>query len=95
MQRSETLTLADLYRTLEVHGKNPLRDLHDALDQAVLAAYGFNPDGDILEQLLRLNETVALRIEVDEPVQGTGIPSNYPNPAKLVSEGCIQPPELF
>ena len=89
------LTLRAMYRTLEQPGVNPLRDLHEALDEAVIAAYGFNPDGDILEQLLALNHAVAARIDAGEPVIAPGIPPDYPNPAELVSDGCIQPPELI
>ena len=33
--------LRAVYRTLELPGKNPLKDAHAALDQAVLDAYGF------------------------------------------------------
>jgi len=95
MGNSESLTLRDMYRTLEEPGSNPLRNLHDALDQAVLAAYGFDPDADILEQLLALNLEVAARIDAGEDVTAPGIPPDYPDPAELVSDGCIQPPDLF
>ncbi len=95
MESSGTLTLRDMYRTLEEPGDNPLRDLHAALDQAVLAAYGFDPDADLLEQLLALNFEVAAKIDAGEPVAAPGIPPDYPNPAELVSDGCIQPPELI
>lgn len=95
MASSGTLTLRDMYRTLEEPGANPLRDLHDALDQAVLAAYGFDPDRDLLEQLLALNFEVAAKIEAGEPVTAPGIPPDYPNSAELVSDGCIQPPDLI
>jgi hypothetical protein len=95
MNNSETITLRDMYRTLELPGKNPLRDLHDALDEAVLAAYGFDPNGDVLAQLLALNEIVAARINTGEAVTSPGVPLDYPDPAELISEGCIQPPELI
>ncbi len=95
MESSGTLTLRDMYRTLEEPGDNPLRDLHDALDQAVLAAYGFEPDADLLEQLLALNFEVAAKIEAGESVTAPGIPPDYPNPTELVSDGCIQPPDLI
>ncbi len=85
-----------MYRLMEeIPGKYELRDLHDALDQAVLAAYGFNPDRDLLEQLLALNFEVAAKIEAGETVTAPGIPPDYPNPGELISDGCIQPPELF
>ncbi len=95
MTLNDTLTLRSMYQSLDDPGDNPLRALHDALDQAVLAAYGFDPDRDILEQLLALNLEVAAKIEAGEPVTAPGIPPDYPNPEELISEGCIQPPELF
>ena len=92
----EDVSLREMYRLMEeVPGQNELRDLHDVLDQAVLAAYGFDPAGDILEQLLALNFEVATKIEAGEPVTAPGIPPDYPNPAELISDGCIQPPDLF
>ncbi len=95
MNRSETLTLRDLYRSLELPGQNPLKDLHAALDAAVLAAYGFDTAGDVLAQLLALNLAVAARIEAGEPVTAPGVPADYPTPGELVSAGCIAPPELI
>ena len=95
MANSENLTLRDIYRLMEQPGKYELRDLHTALDQAVIAAYGFDTNKPVLAQLLELNLTIAARIEAGEAVTAPGIPPNYPNPAELVSEGCIQPPELI
>ena len=93
--KSEKLSLRDLYSTLELPGKNPLGDLHAKLDKAVMAAYGFDPNGDVLAQLLALNQQVAARIDAGEPVTAPGIPPDYPNPTELVSDGCIQPPDLI
>ena len=95
MAISENLTLRDMYRTLETPGENPLRDLHAELDAAVLAAYGFDRDRDLLEQLLALNDKVAARIDAGDPVTAPGVPPDYPDPGELVSDGCIQPPDLF
>ncbi len=50
---------------------------------------------DALSQLLTLNQTVAARIKAGESVTAPGIPADYPNPAELVSEGCITPRELL
>lgn len=47
------------YKSLQDPGRNPLRDLHDALDTSVLTAYGFDPDEDALAQLLALNLDIA------------------------------------
>ncbi|MDO3397969.1 N-6 DNA methylase [Nocardioides sp. SOB44] len=49
------ITLGRMYDALRVSGSSPLRDLHDALDAAVLDAYGFAPGDDLLAQLLALN----------------------------------------
>ena len=83
--------LRALYRTLELPGANPLKDAHAALDAAVLAAYGFNAKKDLLAQLLALNQQVAAKIEKGEPVMPPGVPKNYPEPKKLVTEDCIRP----
>ena len=83
--------LRALYRTLELPGANPLKEVHAALDAAVLAAYGFNANKDLLAQLLASNRQVASRIEKGEPVTAPGVPKNYPEPQKLVTSDCIQP----
>ena len=69
----------------------PLKDAHAALDAAVLAAYGFSANADLLAQLLALNLEVAAKIEKGEPVTAPGVLKNYPSPKKLVTEDCIQP----
>ena len=92
----EDLSLREMYRLLEkLPGKYELRDLHETLDQAVLAAYGFDSEADILEQLLALNFAVAAKLEAGEHVTAPGIPPDYPDPAELISAGCIQAPELL
>lgn len=83
--------LRALYRTLELPGANPLKDAHAALDAAVLAAYGFSAQKDLLAQLLALNQLVAAQIEKGEPVTAPGVPSGYPHPEKLETEDCIKP----
>ena len=96
MANRDDLSLREMYRLLErLPGNYEFRDLHNALDDAVLAAYGFDPEDDILEQLLALNFEVAAKIEANVPVTAPGIPPDYPNPAELISAGCIQPPDLF
>jgi hypothetical protein len=83
--------LRALYRTLELPGANPLKDAHAALDTAVLTAYGFNPKRDLLAQLLALNQAVAAKIENAESVTAPGVPKNYPDAKKLVTDDCIKP----
>jgi hypothetical protein len=83
--------LRAVYRTLELPGKNPLKDAHAALDAAVLDAYGFSPKTDLLAQLLDLNLSVAARIESGEPVTAPGVPPHYPEPTRLITDDCIRP----
>ena len=82
--------MPQLARTLDLPGKNPLRDAHAALDAAVLGAYGFSPRKDLLAQLLELNLAVAVQIEAGQPVTPPGIPPEYPEPARLVTDDCVQ-----
>jgi hypothetical protein len=82
--------LRAVYRTLELPGKNPLKDAHAALDSAVLDAYGFSPKKDLLSQILALNLDVASRIGAGESVVSPGIPPNYPKPQRLITDDCIK-----
>ena len=84
--------LRAVYRTLELPGPNPLKAAHAALDEAVLAAYGFSGRKDLLAQLLALNLDVAARIGRGEPVTAPGVPTGFPNPDSLVTADCIRPP---
>lgn len=58
-QLAAGIPLGQQYNTLRDPGQNRLRDLHDRLDEAVRAAYGFSDDEDRLAQLLALNESIA------------------------------------
>lgn len=69
---SEGITLANQYNSLGEPGRNPLRDLQDGLDAAVVAAYGFGGKLDPLVQLLTLNHECAAREAAGLPVRGPG-----------------------
>ncbi len=83
--------LRAVYRTLELPGKNPLKDAHAAPGAAVLAAYGFSPKGDLLAQLLELNLTVAARLDNNQQVTAPGLPPSFPDPQRLITDDCIRP----
>jgi len=86
---SMTGGLRALYRTLDLPGKNPLRDAHIALDAAVLKAYDFSANKDLLEQILELNHVVANKIAAAESVTPPGIPAIYKNSKNLISTDCL------
>lgn len=84
--------LRALYKAIDLPGKSPLKDAHEALDKAVLDAYGFGAKTDLLAQVLALNASVAAKIAANEAVAGPGIPATYPTPADLVTADCILAP---
>lgn len=87
-------SLRDLYRSLELPGKNPLREAHDDLDTTVRAAYGMPPKADALTFLLKLNQEVADREESMRPVVAPGLPPCVTDPEAFVTDDCVAPPRL-
>jgi SAM-dependent methyltransferase len=81
--------LREIYRLLELPGANPLKDAHAELDKAVLSAYGFTPQSDLLSDLLGLNLQVARIMKTKGQVSGPGLPPSYPHADKLISADCI------
>ena len=65
------MSLARQYDTFRQPGKSRLRTLHADLDDAVLRAYGFSSDDDLLAQLLALNLDVAAE---PKHARGPGLP---------------------
>lgn len=84
-------TYRSLYKSLEIHGKNPLRDATDALDTAVCKAYGFDPNDDRLTQLYNLNQALAEEEAEGQEVRGPGLPSEFANKKAWVTEDRITP----
>jgi hypothetical protein len=97
-------TILPFRSAAKLPGANPLKSAHVALDTvrttaslhrfadaAVLTAYGFNAKKDLLAQFLALNQQVAAKIEKGEPVMPPGVPKNYPDAKRLVTEECIRP----
>jgi hypothetical protein len=56
---AEGVTLGRQYASLRDPGRNELRRLHERVDEAVLAVYGFSTEDDMLVQILALNESIA------------------------------------
>ncbi len=83
--------LRAMYRTLDMPGRNQLRDSHKELDAAVISAYGFSSKQDLLTQILKLNADVSARMFSGQAVVSPGIPPDYPHPKKLITDDCIKP----
>ena len=77
-----------MYRVLEAPGKDPLKQAHAALDEAVRDAYGFGKK-DSLAEVLALNREMLTRLGAMQPVTPPGIPACYPAQEKLVSQDRI------
>ncbi len=85
-------SLRDLYRTLDLPGKNPLRDAQDALDTAVRAAYGMKAKADPLAFLLALNKEVAAREEAGEGATAPGLPPCVEDAGAFITDDCVRVP---
>lgn len=83
--------LKDLYRTIDLPGKNPLKDAHKKLDDAVRDAYGMDKNANPLKFLLDLNFQVAEKESNKQKVQGPGIPKCVKSPKSLITNDCIEP----
>jgi hypothetical protein len=81
----------DLYRTLELRGKNSLRDAHEQLDSAVRAAYGINAKEDPLAFLLALNGTVAAREAAGQTIMAPGVHLCIEEPRSFVTDDFTIP----
>ncbi|MFI2473893.1 DNA methyltransferase [Nocardia xishanensis] len=83
---AEGITLGEQYDALRTPGKSQLRNLHHELDLAVIRAYDFNPDEDLLAQLLALNLAAATDPEITTPPGGHGRPGIYTTDYRLTAE---------
>jgi len=80
--------LRELYQLCELPGKNALKEAQDSLDKAVVHCYGFSNDGNGAEQLLALNEIVAMRERNKSDVTSPGVPVGVDRGA-LESSDCL------
>jgi hypothetical protein len=83
-------TLRQLYRTLELPGKNPLRDLQDNLDDVVRKAYGMTENDDVLEYLFYLNQHVSDRENNNLEVLRPGLPPFITDKSSFLSDDCVK-----
>jgi SAM-dependent methyltransferase len=86
------LSLREIGRTLDLPGKNPLKDAQAKLDAAVRAAYGMASDEDALSFLLALNAQAHAREQEGEPVVAPGLPPCVRDAAPFLSDDCVRMP---
>lgn len=91
LRARHNLSFRELYRSLELPGDHPLKDVHRNLDEAVRAAYGMPKTADPLAFLLTLNAQVTEAEENGHPVQGPGLPSFITDPTPYITTDCIKP----
>ncbi|NET73466.1 MAG: class I SAM-dependent DNA methyltransferase [Sphaerospermopsis sp. SIO1G2] len=86
-------SLRELYRTLEIPGKNRLRTAHEELNKAVREAYGIKRQDDLLEFLLELNFAVADREANNLPVISPGLPPSVTDASEFITDDCVKMPD--
>jgi hypothetical protein len=77
--------LRELYRTLDLPGRHPLREAHMALDEAVNDAYGIGHNEDVLAFLIELNHAVHAAESAGKIVERPGLPSCVVDRAAFVT----------
>ncbi|MFM7363713.1 MAG: type IIL restriction-modification enzyme MmeI, partial [Cuspidothrix sp.] len=86
-------SLRELYRTLEIPGKNRLRTAHEELDKAVRQVYGMEKTEDVLKFLLELNFEVADREAQNLPVIAPGSPPCVTDTSEFITDDCVKMPD--
>jgi len=89
MMKEHGLTLREIYRTLELPGKNKLRNLHATLDEAVRKAYNFE-NGDPLVRLLELNLQLSELEKKGHHITGPGLPTYIKDKDNYLTSDCIK-----
>ena len=83
-------SLRDLYRIMEESVNNPVSDIQDKLDEAVMDAYGLKKSDDILSFLLDLNLKLSEQEQNKESIVGPGLPKFIQNQSKYVTGDCVE-----
>lgn len=87
--QSSGVGMRSLYSTLSLPGRSDFRTAKEALDEAVLAAYGFSGKRDLLGQTLQLNKVVAEAVAKGSAVASPGLPPSLSTLANLTSSDFV------
>lgn len=83
------VTLRQLYRALDVPGKNPLRTAHEQLDSEVMRLYGMKRNSNILSDLLELNQELARLESQGLTIEGPGLPASVKDAKPFITTQAI------
>ena len=86
------LSLRDLYRSLELPGKHPLKDAQATLDEAVQMVYNMPKSQDVLGFLFDLNHKLAEKEKLGQPVTGPGYLDLVQNHKDYMTSDCVHIP---
>lgn len=94
LRKENNFSLREMYRSLELPGQNPLRDLQEQLDSAVWEAYHFGlakelKSNDELEFLLNLNLKCHEAEEENVKIYGPGLPEFIEDKSSFISDDCV------
>ena len=92
LKNENDLSLRELYQSMELPGKSPLKIAHAQLDSAVRSTYGMKKSDDTLRFLLDLNFEAAENERSGIAVLPPGLPSFVTKPSEFVSNDCISMP---
>lgn len=95
IRKDNNCSLRDLYRGLDLPGKNPLRDAQERLDKAVHDAYSYglskqSKSSDELKLLYMLNLKCAEHEASGNKIFGPGLPKFCGGGAEFYSTDCIR-----
>jgi hypothetical protein len=89
LRAKHNVSYRELYRSLELPGDHPLKDAHEALDEAVRSAYGMTKSAAPLAFLLALNQEAAEKEADGGTVRGPGLPDFIQDRKSYVTADCI------
>jgi hypothetical protein len=95
IREQHNYSLRDLYRIVELPGKNTLKDAQKELDKAVKEAYNYKipkelKDNDILSFMLNLNHECYKRENNGLNVVSPGLPDKFSKNSELYSYDCVK-----
>ena len=90
IRHTHKLSLREVYRQMELPGKNEIKTAQEKLDREVEKAYGLKPGIDSLQFLLELNLKLSKNEKSGAKIVGPGVPKTFGDKSELVSDDCLK-----